>query len=131
MSTRPVEALACGEMGCQSATPSAEVLAELLKTPADKPVSTKPRPAYSYLTVGPTPERLRALLSVDPLAAADWDGKLASTDIDYLANNGAELEKAIERDPITKNRLRDALELFQGGELRSKALIEKVMAELK
>ena len=118
-------------MGCQSATPSAEVLAELLKTPADKPVSNKPRPAYSYLTVGPTPERLRALLSVDPLAAADWDGKLASTDIDYLANNGAELEKAIERDPITKNRLRDALELFQGGELRSKALIEKVMAEQK
>ncbi|KAI5884983.1 aldolase [Schizophyllum commune H4-8] len=125
------EALACGEMGCQSATPSAEVLAELLKTPADKPVSNKPRPAYSYLTVGPTPERLRALLSVDPLAAADWDGKLASTDIDYLANNGEELEKAIERDPITKNRLYDALELFKGGELKSKALIEKVMAEQK
>ena len=59
-------------------------------------MSTKPRPAYSYLTVGPTPERLRALLSVDPLAAADWDGKLASTDMDYLANNGTELEQAIE-----------------------------------
>ena len=102
MTTRLVEALACGETGCDSATPSTEVLAELLKTPADKPVSNKPRPAYSYLTVGPTPERLRALLSVDPLAAADWDGKLASTDIDYLTNNGEELVKAIERDPVTK-----------------------------
>ncbi|KAL1751314.1 hypothetical protein FB107DRAFT_278777 [Schizophyllum commune] len=102
MTTRLVEALAFGEMDYDSATPSTEVLAELLKTPADKPVSTKPRPAYSYLTIGPTPERLRALLSVDPLAAADWDGKLASTDIDYLTNNGEELEKAIERDPVTK-----------------------------
>ncbi|KAI5828417.1 hypothetical protein K523DRAFT_353440 [Schizophyllum commune Tattone D] len=102
MTTRLVEALACGEMGCDSATPSTEVLAELLKTPVDKPVSNKPRPAYSYLTVGPTPKRLRALLSVDPLVAADWDGKLASTDIDYLTKNGEELEKAIERDPVTK-----------------------------
>lgn len=125
------EALACGEMGCQSATPSAEVLAELMKTPADKPASKDARPMYSYLTVGPTPQRLLSLMKVDPLAAADWDGKLASTDIDYLKNNGEELEKAIEADPITKTRLHEALELFKGGELKSKAFIEKALKERK
>lgn len=87
-----------------------------------------PKPAHAYRGAGPTPARLQKLAKVDPLAAAEWDGKLASTDIDYLANNGAELEKAIEKDPITKARLYDALELFKGGERHSKEQIEAAMA---
>lgn len=87
-----------------------------------------PKPAHAYRNAGPTPARLQKLAKVDPLAAADWDGKLASTDIDYLANNGEELEKAIEKDPITKARLYDALELFKGGERHSKEQIEAAMA---
>ena len=82
---------------------------------------------HPYLNAGPTPSRLAKLSKTDPLVAADWDGKLASTGIDYLANNGAELQKAIEADPITKTRLYEALELFKGGELRSKTAIEEAM----
>lgn len=62
----------------------------------------------------------------DPLAP-NWDGKLASTDIDYLANNGEELEKAIEQDPATKKRLDIALKLFQGGIKESQIKIEAAM----
>jgi len=40
------------------------------------------------------------------------------------------LEKAIEADPITKNRLYDALELFKAGEMRSKAIIEEAMKQV-
>ena len=75
-----------------------------------------PKPMHPYLKAEPTPSRLADLSKTDPLAAASWDRKLAKTDIDYLANNGAELEKAIEADPITKARLHDALELFKWGD---------------
>lgn len=127
------EAMATGEMGCHHATISADVIKQLAKLPYDGTTQpgegvAKPHSAASgYKNFGATPSRLLKLSTVDPLAAADWDGKLASTDIDYLANNGAELEKAIEADPITKARLYDALELFKGGELRSKAAIEEAL----
>lgn len=63
-----------------------------------------------YRDIGPTPETLRKLSAIDPLAAADWDGEVASINIDYLANGGAELEKATKKDPITVTRLADALQ---------------------
>jgi transaldolase len=37
---------------------------------------------HPYKNAGPTPARLAQLNKTDPLAAAKWDGKLASTDID-------------------------------------------------
>ncbi|KAE8354812.1 hypothetical protein BDV28DRAFT_146729 [Aspergillus coremiiformis] len=49
---------------------------------------------------------------------------LPRTDIDYLANNGAKLEKTIQTGPIVVTRLKDALELFIGAENRSRAKIE-------
>lgn len=122
--------MAAGEMGCHHATISDVVLKELAKLPYDgtkQPGEGIPKPQHPYLNAGPTPTRLAKLSKTDPLAAAEWDGKLASTDIDYLANNGAELQKAIEADPVTKTRLFDALELFKGGELRSKAAIEEAI----
>ncbi len=120
-------------MGCHHATISSDVLTQLSKLPYDgteQPGEGVPKPMHPYLKAGPTPTRLAKLSKTDPLAAANWDGKLASTDIDYLANNGAELEKAIEVDPITKTRLYEALELFKGGELRSKAAIEEAMKQV-
>lgn len=78
-------------------------------------------------TVSATPARLAHLAGTDPLAAADWDGKLASTEVDYLAENGAELERAIERDVIAKTRLGDALGLFCKIEGESRELVEGVM----
>jgi transaldolase len=125
--------MAAGEMGCHHATISADVIKQLAKLPYDgtkQPGEGVAKPMHPYLKAGPTPTRLAKLAKVDPLAAAEWDGKLASTDIDYLANNGAELQKAIEADPITKQRLFDALELFKGGEMRSKAAIEQAIKEL-
>ena len=125
--------MAAGEMGCHSATISPQVLTELSKLHYDgskQPSEGVPKPAHPYLNAGPTPARLQRLARVDPLAAADWDGKLASTDVDYLANNGAELEKAIQADPITRARLQDALELFIGGEMKSKAKIEDAMKQV-
>jgi transaldolase len=122
--------MAAGEMGCHHATISADVLKQLAKLPYDgskQPGEGVPKSAHPYKNAGPTPARLAQLSKTDPLAPEKWDGKLASTDIDYLANNGAELQKAIEADPATKTRLFEALELFKGGELRSKAAIEEAM----
>jgi len=129
----PKEAMAAGEMGCHHATISADVLKQLADLKYDgtkQPGEGVPKPMHPYMNAGPTPARLSKLSKTDPLAAADWDGTLASTEIDYLANNGAELEKAIEADPITKTRLFEALELFKGGELRSKAAIEEAMKQV-
>ncbi|KAF2260863.1 aldolase [Lojkania enalia] len=128
----PKEAMAAGEMGCHSATISHMVIEQLAKLPYDgskQPGEGVPKPLLYYKQGGPTPERLKKLASVDPLAAADWDGKLASTDIDYLANNGAELDKAIKNDPITAERLDIALKLFQGGIDESRAKIKAAMGK--
>lgn len=120
------EAMAAGEHGCHSATISPEVLNELAKLQYDgtqQPGEGKPKPANVYAGYK-TPERLLKVSKIDPLQAASIDGKLASTDIDYLANNGEELQKAIKADPITSQRLEDALTLFTGGLMESKAKIE-------
>jgi transaldolase len=125
--------MAAGEMGCHHATISADVinqLAELQYDSTKQPGEGVPKPSHPYKNAGPTPIRLAKLSTTDPLAAPNWDGKLASTEIDYLVNNGAELEKAIEADPVTKTRLFEALELFKGGELRSKAAIEQAMKQV-
>lgn len=127
------EAMAAGEMGCHSATISHTVLDQLAKLEYDgtkQPGEGTPKPVHVYKNAGPCPERLKKLANVDPLAAAEWDGKLASTDIDYLANEGAELTKAIEADPISTTRLADALKLFIGGEERSKAKVEEVLKQI-
>lgn len=118
--------MAAGEHGCHSATISPEVLNELSKLQYDgtkQPGEGKPKPANVYAGYK-TPERLLKVSKIDPLQAANIDAKLADTNTDYLANNGEELQKAIKADPITTQRLDDALELFTGGLLESKAKIE-------
>ncbi|KAL4785496.1 hypothetical protein BJX76DRAFT_180236 [Aspergillus varians] len=131
------EALAQGEIGIDSATISQDVLSELVKLPYDGASSPRgavdvPKPAYPehQNSVSATPKRLQHLAGADPLAAADWDGKLASSEVDYLAGDGAELEKAIRADPIASARVADALELFVKVEGESRELIEKVLAEV-
>ena len=125
--------MAAGELGCHSATISHTVLDQLAKLKYDgtkQPGEGTPKPVHVYKNPPKVPERLRKLANIDPLAAADWDGKLASTDIDYLANGGEELGKAIEADPITKERLAIALELFTGGENKSKDKIDAAVRAL-
>jgi transaldolase len=125
--------MAAGEMGCHSATISHMVIEQLAKLPYEEskqPGKGVPKQMDYYKNSGPTPERLKKLANVDPLAAADWDGKLASTDVDYLANNGKALEEAIAKDPITVQRLDDALKLFQGAIKESQQKIEAIMAKV-
>ncbi|KAJ6594359.1 hypothetical protein B0H19DRAFT_1366239 [Mycena capillaripes] len=130
------EVMACGEMEMHHATIGARLLAELSKLPAVPSTSVKipgvPKVDMTrpYADAHPTPVRLAEVSKSDPLTA-NWDGKVASTDIDYLANNGEELTKAIEADPVTKQRIYDALEVFKVGELSSKAIIEKALEDLK
>lgn len=124
--------MAAGEHGCHSATISPQVLDELAGLQYDgskQPGEGKPKSANVYAGYQ-TPARLAKVSKVDPLVAANIDAKLASTDVDYLANNGEELEKAIKADPVTTQRLKDALELFTGGLLESKAKIEKAFQEV-
>ncbi|KAL8297354.1 hypothetical protein RB597_006449 [Gaeumannomyces tritici] len=127
------EAMASGELGCQSATLPKEILDDLAKTPYDpakQPGEGVPKPSHAYSDPKPLPERLQALLGKDPLTQGLWDGKLPSTEVDYLANGGAELQKAIQADPATKKRLDDALEFFIDAEKQSKARVEAVVASL-
>ncbi|OPB40827.1 hypothetical protein A0O28_0009080 [Trichoderma guizhouense] len=127
------EAMAAGELGCHSATISHTVLDQLAKLKYDgtkQPGEGTPKPVHVYKNPPQASERLRKLANIDPLAAAEWDGKLASTDIDYLANGGEELAKAIAADPITKERLAIALELFTGGENSSKDKIDAAVKAL-
>lgn len=130
------EAIAAAEFGCHSATLSPKILDELATLPYDgtkQPGGSapKPDPAVEYYQhAGPTPARLQKLASIDPLAAADWDGHIASTEEDYLVNGGAALDSAIDSDPITKTRLKVALETFTIAENKGKQKIEDILASL-
>ncbi|KAL4764912.1 uncharacterized protein BDW70DRAFT_129065 [Aspergillus foveolatus] len=133
----PKEALAQGEFGVDSATVSAEVLSQLANITYDisaRPsgIVDVPKPQYPehQNSVSSTPKRLQHLAAADPLAAANWDGSIASTDVDYLKDNGAELEKAIKADPIASARISDALGVFLKVEGESRELIERVMKEI-
>lgn len=137
------EAIAAAEFGCHSATLSPKILDELATLPYDASGTTttttqppggrgpKPDPAVEYYQqAGPTPTRLRTLASIDPLAAADWDGHMASTEEDYLVQGGAALDRAVDNDPLAKTRLRIALEAFTDAENKSKQKIEEILAAL-
>ncbi|PPJ59557.1 hypothetical protein CBER1_09799 [Cercospora berteroae] len=120
------EAMAAGEHGCHSATISPEVLNELASLSYDEskqPGVGKPKAAHAYAGWS-TPERLRSVSKSDPLSIKGLPSS-ASTETDYLANDGEELQKAILGDPVTKQRLDDALALFTGGLMESKAKIEQ------
>lgn len=112
---------------------------ELQETPADaaaldkypllrNPPSKKQAPYYkNYQTVS----RLQGHMRVDPLVGPNWDGKLASTEIDWLANEGEALTKAIQEDPAVVKKLKDVLNAFGEADVKAKAAIEAEIAQLK
>lgn len=127
------EAMAAGELGCHSATFSPKILQELASLPYDgtkQPGEGAPKPTHVYKFPVPTPERLKKLAGTDPLAAADWDGKPASTDVDYLANGGEKLSEAIAADPVATLRLKNALEVFVAAQERSRAKVEEALTHI-
>ncbi|WVO20966.1 uncharacterized protein IAS62_002267 [Cryptococcus decagattii] len=70
-------------------------------------------------------KRMVEMAKADPLSTLmEKDWKMASTDVDYLADGV--LDKYNEEDKVTKVRLRDALELFKGGEEESRVEIERL-----
>lgn len=124
--------MAAGEIGFQSATIPRQVLQDLADRPYDvskQPGEGLPKLAHPYADLKPVPDRLKEILGTDPLTP-DWKGELASTDIDYLANNGAKLDLANEADAQTKRRLAEAIEAFVGAEKNSQAKIEEVLQSL-
>lgn len=140
------EALAAGKLGCQSATLFHTLIRDLAAHPytaAERPggaaaaSSCVPKPAADapfYQGRAEPSARLRPLLSVDPLNAAD-PTKVAIdydtvTKVDYLADNGKLLDAAIEADPVAKDRLAAALTLFIACEKRSQDKVDKALASL-
>ncbi|KAF9872385.1 hypothetical protein CkaCkLH20_10212 [Colletotrichum karsti] len=121
------EAMAMGEFGCDHATIPEDILLQL--SLLDAHANPPPGDDSPKKTGQPSP-RIAHLASTDLLASPDWDGKLPSTDVDYLADNGAALERAIAADPVTERGLREALEAFQANELQSKAAIEEVLRQV-
>jgi transaldolase len=132
------EAMAAGEMGCQSATISHTVLNELAKLvydpskqPGEGVTKAQSYTADDYYKTAPTtPVRLQKLLTVDTLSKTGLNPEHHRTDIDWLADGGKALDKAIEEDEPSRLRLKDAMTLFTGGENRSKAKIDAVLATL-
>lgn len=126
------EVLAVAEMGVQHITILEPVLKELcaLQVAPNDRSKLQPKPKRAYFDDKQLGPRMLALMDKDPLAPNPAAFKLASTDVDYLANQGAALEEAIAQDPQTARRLKDALDLFVGAEQQCKAAIEKAMAAM-
>lgn len=122
----PEEAMAMAEFGCEHATIPVNILAALANLEAE----ANPPPPYKSEGTGVPAARLAHLASTDPLAGDAWDGKVASVEVDYLANGGEELQQAIEADPMTKKGLKEALDLFQECERKSRAAIEAALKEI-
>ncbi|EJT98552.1 aldolase [Dacryopinax primogenitus] len=124
------EAMAAIELGCHAVTLPGPVLDALKSTPATSPPPSRPKDLPAYSNPPALPPHLQMLENTDPLASADWDGRLASPDVDYLVNNGELLDEAIHADPVTRERLGDALEAFVDAELKMQAFVEGVAHEL-
>ncbi|KAL2810621.1 hypothetical protein BJX63DRAFT_434138 [Aspergillus granulosus] len=121
------EAMAMGELGCEHATIPEDILQQLSLQSLDAnppPGSTSPSSSSAI------PSRLAHLSKTDPLAGPGWSGILAPTDIDYLADDGAALTRAINEDPVTKKGLYEALEAFKANEAQSKNAIEEVLRQV-
>lgn len=125
------EVLAMPELGAQQTTILAPTLSEMIALQTTVPAAGAAkvyRPSKTY--AHDLPEATLPLLQLDPLRA---DGVAQKFDLttDYLANNAAELDKAIQADPQTARRIKDAVDVFQKAELQAKALIDAAVLEVR
>ncbi|KAK4500949.1 hypothetical protein PRZ48_006755 [Zasmidium cellare] len=121
------EAMAMAELGCHNATIPEDIIQQLSVLDFD---INSPAGGIAYKHTGTPSPRLAHLHDVDPLSGPNWNGRLASTEIDYLANDGAALKKAIADDAVTERGLKEALDAFEANELRCKVAIEEVMMQV-
>jgi transaldolase len=113
--------MAAAEFGCHSATVSKALLEQFSQMPYDPSQAAghgQPKAAHVYRDAQPLPARLQHLLTPTELI-----------DVDYLTNNGSELQRMIAADPLAQQRLNDALDLFKGAEARSRVKIEALMSQ--
>lgn len=122
------EVMAAAEFGCHSATVSPKLIDELArleydgsKQPGEGVPKSAPGVEY-YQAARPVPVRMQEIAAV-----ANPGTDAVSTEVDYLADGGAELHKTFETDAITKTQLAAALEMFTEAENKSKAKIEAVL----
>lgn len=118
--------MAMAEFGCEHATIPEDIVLQLSILDA---VANPPPGDDAPKNTGVPSPRVAHLLKVDPLAGSGWDGTLASTEVDYLKDNGAALTQAIAADPFTEKGLHAALEAFKENELQSRRAIEEAMKQ--
>lgn len=118
--------MAMAELGCDHATIPEDILLQLSMLDA---VASPPPGDDSPKKTGVPSPRVAHLLSVDPLAAPGWDGKLPPTDVDYLKDNGAALTEAIAADLTAEKGVYEALEAFKANELQSRRAIEEALKQ--
>ncbi|KAG9496081.1 hypothetical protein J7337_012657 [Fusarium musae] len=117
------EAIAMAELGCDHATIPEDILLQLSLLDAE---ANPPPGSDSHMKTGSPSSRVAHLANIDPLAGPGWPG-LPALDIDYLADNGAALTKAIAADTFTQRGLDTALEAFKANELQSRDAIEEAL----
>ncbi|KAF4345057.1 transaldolase B [Fusarium beomiforme] len=120
------EAVAMAEFGCDHVTIPEAILLQLSMLDAE---ANPPPGDMSLVQPGTLSHRITHLIQKDPLIGSGWNG-LPSTDINYLADNGAALTKAIAEDPVTQRGLKEALEAFKANELQSRDAIEEILKQL-
>ena len=64
-------------------------------------------------------------MKIDPLAGPDWDGTLASTEVDWLSDDGKALTDVMDADPAVVRKMKDVLGAFGGADVKAKDAIEK------
>ncbi|KAL4876160.1 aldolase [Aspergillus karnatakaensis] len=120
----PREAMAIGELGCEHATIPADIIQQL----AAHILEANPPPGMDSASGSRgVPARLAHLATRDPLSESGWARGLELGEVDYLADDGAALARAIEEDEATRRGLREALEGFEGYERRSREVILEVL----
>lgn len=63
------------------------------------------------------------------MAGPGWDGTFASTEVDWLANNGAALATAMESDAAVVKKMKDVLGAFLGADAKAKKAIAEELAK--
>ncbi|EAU36040.1 predicted protein [Aspergillus terreus NIH2624] len=121
------EVLAMAELGCQHVTVSAPNLRKLQETPDVLPPIEKVNRVHPYAAFD-VPQRLRALISKDPLGGTRSDGSLASMKTDYLASGGQKLDSFIQTDRAVRKKFEDARRFFLDAEARAEEVIENEIA---
>ena len=106
-----------------------ETLAQTLYSKDQDPGEGRLKSDEPYKDDNLIARRLLPPLATDPLKSQGSTFALPSTTVDYLANNGAALEDALQKDPAGLGRLKDAIEMFVRAEAASREQIECAMLQ--